>query len=161
MAFYNRTVLMGNLTRDPELAEYGEGLKVCRFTVACSERFKDRNGQPQQKTLFMDCSAFGKRAEVINQYFKKGNPIHIDGKLEQHSWEDEDNKRRTKISLKCENFSFVDSKQESNQEQTSKPTQQFQQPQRDNYGQQASLDSIPKFDGILKMPSQYNHDVEF
>ena len=88
MASYNRVLLMGNLTRDPQLKFLPSQTQVVEFGLAMNRRFKTATGEDREEVCFVDCSAFGRTAEVINQYFTKGKPIFIEGRLKYDQWED-------------------------------------------------------------------------
>lgn len=108
MASYNRVLLMGNLTRDPQLKYLPSQTAVVDFGVACNRTFKTQSGEQKEEVTFVDCSAFGRTAEVINQYFTKGKPIFIEGRLKYDQWEDKQGGgKRSKLSVQVENFQFV------------------------------------------------------
>lgn len=102
MASYNMFILMGNLCADPELKVFGE-TTVCRFRVAANRKWGDK-----EETLFIDCTAFGRTAELINEKHRKGQPIHIDGRLVTDEWDDRDTgKRRSKIVMLVNSMQFL------------------------------------------------------
>jgi single-strand DNA-binding protein len=108
MASYNRVLLMGNLTRDPQLKFLPSQTQVVEFGLAMNRRFKTATGEDREEVCFVDCSAFGRTAEVINQYFTKGKPIFIEGRLKLDQWEDKQGGgKRSKLSVVIENFQFV------------------------------------------------------
>ncbi len=108
MASFNKIILMGNLTRDPQLKYLPSQTAVVEFGLACNRRFKTATGEERDEVLFVDCASFGKQAEVINQYFTKGKPIFIEGRLKYDSWEDKQGGgKRSKLSVVIENFQFV------------------------------------------------------
>jgi single-strand DNA-binding protein len=111
MASYNKVILMGHLTRDPELkALPNSDSQVCNFSLAVNRRWKDANGADREEVLFIDCAAFGKTAETIAGNLTKGRPIHVEGHLRLEQWEQEDGQRRSKIRAVVEQFRFVDRK---------------------------------------------------
>jgi single-strand DNA-binding protein len=110
MASYNRVILMGNLTRDPELKTLPSQMVVCDFSLAVNRRWKDADGGDREEVLFIDCAAFGKTGQLIGENLAKGRPIHIDGHLRLEQWEQEDGQRRSKIRVVVEQFRFVDRK---------------------------------------------------
>jgi single-strand DNA-binding protein len=108
MASFNKCLLMGNLTRDPELKFLPSQTAVTEFGVACNRKFRTKEGEDREEVTFVDCTAFGKTAEVISQYMSKGKPIFIEGRLKFDSWEDKtDGKKRSKLTVIIENFQFV------------------------------------------------------
>jgi single-strand DNA-binding protein len=111
MASFNRVILMGNLTRDPELkALPNSDTHVCDFALAVNRRWKDANGEERDEVVFIDCVAFGKTGQTIGESLTKGRPIHIEGRLKFEQWEQEDGQRRSKIRVVVEQFRFVDAK---------------------------------------------------
>jgi single-strand DNA-binding protein len=108
MANYNRIVLVGNLTRDPQLKYLPSQMAVAEFGLAVNHKFKGRDGQDREEVLFIDCSAFGKSAEIINQYCQKGKQLLVEGRLKYDSWEDKQGGgKRSKHSVVVDNFQFI------------------------------------------------------
>ena len=108
MASFNKVLLMGNLTRDPQLKYLPSQTAVVEFGVACNRKFRTANGEDKEEVTFVDVTSFGKQAEVINQYFQKGKPIFIEGRLKFDSWEDKQGGgKRSKLTVVIENFQFV------------------------------------------------------
>src|SRR6476619_6339979 len=108
MASFNKVILMGNLTRDPQLKYLPSQTAVTEFGLACNRKFKTQAGEDKEEVTFVDCTAFGRTGEVINQYFTKGKPIFIEGRLKYDSWEDKQGGgKRSKITVVIENFQFV------------------------------------------------------
>jgi len=107
MANFNRVILMGNLTRDPQLRYLPNNTPVCDFGVAVNRRYRDRDGNQKDEVCFVDVSAWGKQAEMINQYMAKGRPILIEGRLKFDTWTAQDGQKRSKLSVVAENFTFV------------------------------------------------------
>jgi single-strand DNA-binding protein len=112
MANLNRVLLMGNLTRDPELRYLPSQMPVVSLGLAINRRWKNKQGEQQEEAVFVDCEAFGRTAEVINQYLKKGRPIFIEGQLRLDQWTDKDGNKRSKLKVFVENFQFVDGRGE-------------------------------------------------
>jgi single-strand DNA-binding protein len=111
MANYNKVLLMGNLTRDPQLKYLPSQMAVAEFGLAINRRFKAQSGEDREEVTFVDCSAFGRTGEVINQYFQKGKPIFIEGRLKYDQWEDKQGGgKRSKMSVVVERFEFVGGK---------------------------------------------------
>lgn len=105
--YLNKVTLYGNLTRDPELKALPGGGQVANFGVATNRTFKDKNGAKQEQTEFHNVVAFGRTAEVIGQYFKKGRPILVEGRIQTRSWEGkEDGKKQYRTEIVLENFQF-------------------------------------------------------
>lgn len=105
--YINKVLLYGNLTRDPELRALPSGQQVASFALATNRTYKDKNGAKQEATEFHNIVAFGKQADVIGQYLKKGRPVYIEGRIQSRSWDDKtsgEKKYRTEIVI--ESFQF-------------------------------------------------------
>jgi single-strand DNA-binding protein len=112
MASFNRVILMGNLTRDPELRYTPKGTAVARIGMAINRSWKSETGEQREETTFVDIDAFGRQAETIAQYLKKGNPLLVEGRLRLDTWEDKQtNQKRSKLGVVLESFRFVGSAQ--------------------------------------------------
>jgi len=110
MANFNKVILAGNLTRDPELRYTPKGTAVARITLAVNRKWKSETGELKEEVTFVDVDAFGKTAETIGQYLKKGRPILIEGRLRYETWEDKQTKqKKSKLGVVLENFQFLDS----------------------------------------------------
>ena len=107
MASFNKVILLGNLTRDPELRMTSEGASICKLGLAVGRTYKDREGNQREETAFVDVDAFGRQAEVISQYFNKGKPILLEGRLKFDQWESSTGEKRNKLKVVLESFSFV------------------------------------------------------
>ena len=108
MASYNRVILMGNLTRDPQLKYLPSQTPVAEFGLAINRKFRAATGEDREEVCFVDVSAFGKTAELINTYFQKGKPILVEGRLKYDTWEDKQGGgKRSKLTVVAESFQFV------------------------------------------------------
>lgn len=107
MSNFNKVLLMGNLTRDPQLTYLPSQTAVVDFGLAVNRRWKSKEGEDKDETCFVDCRMFGRRAEVINKYCKKGNPLFIEGRLTFDSWTAQDGTKRSKLRVTVENFEFL------------------------------------------------------
>lgn len=105
----NRVVLIGNLTRDPELRSLPSGSSVCNFRVACNSTRRDAEGDFQEKPNFFDVSVFGERAENVSRYTRKGRRVAIDGRLDWREWETSDGQKRQTVSVIADTVMFLDS----------------------------------------------------
>lgn len=112
MASFNKVILVGNLTRDVELRQAGSS-QVGNIGLAVNRKYKTAAGERQEETTFVDCEAWGKTAEVIAQYFSKGRPILIEGRLKLDTWQDSDGGNRSKLKVVVESFEFVGDSQGS------------------------------------------------
>jgi single-strand DNA-binding protein len=107
MAF-NKVILLGNLTADPETRTTPSGQSVTSFSLAVNRTWNDQNGQRQEETSFINCTAWGPRGETIAKYVGKGRQLLVSGRLQQRTWDDKDTgKKRSSIDVIVEEFSFV------------------------------------------------------
>ncbi len=106
MASLNRVFLMGNLTRDPELRYTPSGTAVCEFGLAVNRTYTTRDGEKREDTCFVDITVWQRRGVVVSEYFKKGDPIFVEGRLKYDSWDSPDG-RRSKLSVTATNFEFI------------------------------------------------------
>ena len=98
MANYNKVILIGNLTRDPELRYTPKGTAVAKIGLAINRTWRSETGEMKEETTFVDVDAFGRQAETLGQYMKKGRPIMIEGRLRLDTWEDKQtNQKRSKL----------------------------------------------------------------
>jgi single-strand DNA-binding protein len=110
MANFNKVILAGNLTRDPEMRYTPKGTAVVKIGLAINRTWKTETGESKEEVTFVDVDAFGRTAEVISQYFKKGRPILIEGRLRYETWDDKQtNQKRSKLGVVLENFQFLES----------------------------------------------------
>ncbi len=109
MAYYNRVILMGNLTRDPELRFLPSGMAVCSFGLAVNTQFK-RNDETVKETCFIDITVFGKQAENVHEYLSKGQTALVDGRLRYRTWEDQDGKKYHKHEIIAQTVQFINSR---------------------------------------------------
>ena len=105
--YLNKVFLYGNLTRDPELKALPSGSQVANFGLATNRTYKDKSGAKQEATEFHNIVAFGRTAEVIAQYMKKGRPMFVEGRIQTRSWEGkEDGKKQYRAEIVVDNFQF-------------------------------------------------------
>lgn len=108
MASYNRVIIMGNLTRDPEFRQIASGQSVCRLGLASNRQFKNRQtGMMVQEVCFVDIDVWGPQAESCNQYLQKGRGVLVEGRLKLDSWVDNDGNRRSKHSIVADRVTFL------------------------------------------------------
>jgi single-strand DNA-binding protein len=109
MANLNKVMLIGNLTRDPELKYTPGNQAVCELGLAVNRKYRTKDNEEREEVTFVDCEAWGKQAEVIKQYMTKGRPIFIEGRLKLDTWEDKEGGKRSKMRVVVENFQFLGS----------------------------------------------------
>ncbi len=108
MANFNRVLLIGNLTRDPELRYTPSGSAVVKFGMAVNRKYRNSTTQEMvEETTFIDIEGWGRQAETFNQYMSKGRPVFVEGRLRFDSWESKEGQKRTKLVVVMENFQFM------------------------------------------------------
>lgn len=108
MRGFSKAIIAGNVTRDPDMRTTPSGSQVCSFAIAVNRSYKDSSGAQQDQVSYLDCVAWGKSAEIISQYIKKGSQLLVSGRLEQRSWEDKNSgQKRSRVEIVVEDFSFI------------------------------------------------------
>jgi len=113
MASLNKVLLIGNLTRDPDVRVMTNGRAVCNFGLALNRSYKDSEGNRKDETTFVDVECFGPRAEAVGRFFTKGRSIFVEGRLKLDQWESKEGEKRSALKVVLDNFEFVDSKQDT------------------------------------------------
>ena len=109
MANFNKVILIGNLTRDPELRYTPKGTAIAKIGLAINRTWKTETGETKEEVTFVDIDAFGRQAETLGQYMKKGRPIMIEGRLKLDTWDDKQtNQKRSRLGVVLETFQFLD-----------------------------------------------------
>jgi single-strand DNA-binding protein len=125
MANINRVVLVGNLTKDPELKHTPSGTAVCSLRIAVNSRRRDEAGQWVDKPNYFDVSIFGNQAESSAQYLSKGRPVGIDGRLDWREWEAQDGSKRQAVQIIAESVQFLGSKGDDSEARSAGGGNQF------------------------------------
>ena len=107
MASFNKVILVGNLTRDPELRVTGTGLSICKIGLAVNRSYTSKEGESKDETTFVDVDVFGKQAEILGKYMQKGRPLMVEGRLKLDQWESNDGQKRSKLGVVLESFQFL------------------------------------------------------
>jgi single-strand DNA-binding protein len=111
MASFNKVIIAGNLTRDPELRYTPKGTAIASFGLAINRKWKSETGETKEEVTFVEVEAWDRQAEVVAQYFKKGRPILVEGRLKFDQWEDKNtHQKQSKLKVRLESFSFIDTK---------------------------------------------------
>lgn len=140
----NKVMLIGNLTRDPELKHTPRGAAVAEFGLAINRVWNDESGQRREEATFVDVTCWGRMAEVIAEYVRRGDPLFIEGRLQLDQWEDKaTSQKRSKLRVIGESFEFLKSKDASSA--GAAPTQASPRPPRAPLA--AMNDQLDKFDG--------------
>ena len=138
MANYNKILLLGNLTRDPQLSYTPNQTAVVDFGLATNRRWTAQDGNQREETCFIDCRAFGRQAENINKYLSKGRLVFIEGRLTFDTWTAQDGSKRSRHRVTVENLQFMPGTGSTNSEQQA----QHSTPLDSNLNQQTD-DDIP------------------
>jgi single-strand DNA-binding protein len=115
MANFNKVLLVGNLTRDPELKSTPSNQSVAQIGLAVNRNYQTKEGEKREETTFVDCEAWGRTAEVMCQYLAKGRPVLVEGRLKLDQWQDKDGNNRSKLKVVIENFQFLGGRGEGGQ----------------------------------------------
>ncbi|RIK66213.1 MAG: single-stranded DNA-binding protein [Planctomycetota bacterium] len=107
MASFNKVILAGNLTRDPQLSYLPSNTPVVEFGLAMNRKWKAQNGEMREEVCFVDIRAYGRQAETLNQYMNKGKPLLVEGHLRYDTWEGKDGQKRSKLYVVVDNFQFI------------------------------------------------------
>jgi single-strand DNA-binding protein len=107
MASVNKVILIGNLGKDPELKFTPSGVAMAKFSIATTERFKDSDGNPQEKTEWHNVVLWRRLAELANEYLKKGSPVYIEGRIQTRSWDDENGQKRYMTEIVGDRMQFL------------------------------------------------------
>jgi single-strand DNA-binding protein len=110
MPSYNKVILVGNLTRDPELRYTPKGMAIAKLGLAVNRTWRNEAGESKEEVTFVDVDSFGKQAETLAQYMKKGRPLMVEGRLKLDQWDDKaTGQKRSKLGVVLESFQFLDS----------------------------------------------------
>ena len=109
MASYNRVLLMGNLTRNPEIRYTPSGTAVADLGLAVNENFKNKAGETVEQTCFVDVVVWGRQAETASEYLHKGSPVFVEGRLQLDQWESQEGEKRSKLRVRADRVQFLGS----------------------------------------------------
>ncbi len=104
--YLNKAFIFGNLTRDPEVRALPSGMNVCNFGVATNRVFKDRDGKKQEQTDFHNIVVFGRQADTVAQYLKKGSSVFIEGRMQTRSWDGKDGEKKYRTEIVADRVQF-------------------------------------------------------
>jgi len=129
MANFNKVMLMGNLTRDPEVRYTPKGTAIATIGLAVNRQWTTESGEKKEEVTFVDVDVWGKQAETIGQYMTKGKPIFIEGRLKLDQWDDkESGQKRSKLKVVCEGFQFIGAPKGGNTEVSEQPPRASSRP---------------------------------
>ncbi len=141
MADFNKVIIMGNLTRDPELKYIPSGQAVCSFSLALNNKYTSSNGEAKNDVSYIDIVVFGKAGENCNQYLSKGRSAMVEGRLQQRRWESQDGQKRSKVEVVAQSVTFMP-KAESNSGGDRQQPNSNQGGQQEN-NQAVNLNDVP------------------
>lgn len=121
MPSYNKVILIGNLTRDPENKAFANGNSVTEFSLAVNRKYQTQDGDKKEEVTFVGVKAFNKPGEVIAKYVRKGDPFMVEGRLSQDNWEDQNGNKRSKTYVMLEKFEFLKGQSDPSERQESQP----------------------------------------
>jgi len=164
MANYNKVILVGNLTRDPQLSYLPSQTPVVELGLAVNRNWTAQDGQRREEACFIDVRAYGKPAEIINHYMAKGRSILIEGRLQFQQWQAQDGSRRSKHIVIAENFQFLGARGESEDasqtEARVRPPARTQNAPKPEQARQADdVDATANADDVTPPPS--DDDIPF
>ena len=139
MASFNKVILIGNLTKDPELRYTPQGTAVTTLRIAVNSRYKDKKGELKNETCFINCVVWGQMAETCNQYLQKGKAVLIEGRLQSRSWQDQEGKNRSVIEIRTDRVQFLSQAGTAQQTQPSQG-QGTEQPQTEQPPEEPVMD---------------------
>ena len=152
--------MIGNLTRDIELKYIPSGAAIAKSAIATSHKYKSQTGEQKEEVCFLDFDVFGKQAEILNQYVRKGSKVMLEGRLVLNRWTAQDGSNRSNHTLRVENFKFLDSKND-NQGQSGGGygQQQPMQQQQQSYNNQDSYNQAPQAQQYQQPMQQQEHKI--
>jgi len=162
---YNKVIMIGNLTRDIELKYLPSGAAIAKSAIATSHKYKAQNGEQKEEVCFLDFNVFGKAAEILNQYVRKGSKVMLEGRLVFEQWQANDGSNRNRHTLRVDEFKFLDSKNDSGNMGGgyNQAPQQVAQPQYNQQPQYNSQAAPYENNNYNKQPggmNQRQNDVE-
>ena len=113
MSSYNRIIMVGNLTRDPDVTFTNSNVSVCKFGIATNHKWKNKDGDEREEVCFLDCTLFGKAGDVFAKYMAKGRSVLLEGRLQLSRWETKDGDKRSRHEMMVESFTFLGSRNEA------------------------------------------------
>ncbi|MEA2051108.1 MAG: single-stranded DNA-binding protein [Campylobacterota bacterium] len=154
---YNKVIMIGNLTRDIELKYLPSGSAIAASSIATSHKYKMQDGTQKEEVCFLEFSVFGKQGEVLNQYVRKGSKVMLEGRLIFEQWQAQDGSKRSRHTLRVEQFKFLDSKADSANGGNNYNAPQQQQPYGQNQSSQNSYNNQQQYN--QPQQNSYNSQV--
>lgn len=153
MANFNKVLLMGNLTRDPEVRYTPKGTAIATLGLAVNRTWSTEAGEKKEEVTFVDVDVWGRQAETIGQYMSKGRPIFIEGRLKLDQWDDkESGQKRSKLKVVCENFQFLGAPKGGAEISEQAPPGNSRAPQRGRPASPPAAEEAPSGEGEDNIP---------
>ena len=157
----NKVLLIGNLTRDPELRYIPSGSAVATFTVAVNRVYKDQSGEKKEQTSFIRVVVWGRRAEVCGEYLSKGSPVFVEGRLQSRDWQTQDGQKRNTVEVVADNIQFLrgaNSKGAQGQKQVTPPPEEIE---TINLSDEQSMPGSGKKEAVEEKSQSTDEEVPF
>ena len=148
MASFNKVILMGGLTRDPELKQAASGVKVADLSLAITETWKDKNGESKETTCYVDIVVWNRQAELCCQYLTKGRQILIEGRLQLDEWENQQGEKRSKLRVRASRVQFLPDGKRAAGQGTSVSSDQTAAPQNTSAPAAPAVDDLGDDDDL-------------
>ena len=146
MPSINKVILSGNLVRDPDTRILENGTHLAKMSIANNQRYRDRNGEWQEKTCYVNVIAWRRTAELVSEFCRKGSPVLVEGELVFNSWEDRDGNKRNQLEVNARRIQFLERKGQDSSYRDNSPEQSGKA--QDNIEHESASDSIAQDDDI-------------
>ncbi len=146
MPSINKVIISGNLVRDPDTRILENGTHLAKMSIANNQRYRDRNGEWQEKTCYVNIIAWRKTAELVSEFCRKGSPVLVEGELVFNSWEDRDGSKRSRIEVNARRIQFLEKRGQDSSNRESSPAESGKTPDSNEYD--SGSDSMAQDDDI-------------
>lgn len=146
MPSINKVILSGNLVRDPDTRILENGTHLAKMSIANNQRYRDKSGEWQEKTCYVNVIAWRRTAELVSEFCRKGSPVLVEGELVFNSWEDRDGNKRNQLEVNARRIQFLERKGQDSSYRDNSPEQSGKAP--DNIEHESASDSIAQDDDI-------------
>lgn len=146
MPSINKVIISGNLVRDPDTRILENGTHLAKMSIANNQRYRDRNGEWQEKTCYVNIIAWRKTAELVSEFCRKGSPVLVEGELVFNSWEDRDGSKRSRIEVNARRIQFLEKRGQDSSNRESSPAESGKAPDSNEYD--SGSDSMAQDDDI-------------
>lgn len=148
MASFNRVILMGGLTRDPELKQAASGVKVADLSLAITEKWKNKNGETKETTCYVDIVVWQRQAELCCQYLSKGRQILVEGRLQLDEWENQQGEKRSKLRVRADRVQFLSDGRRTAGQRDPAASEQDSAPQNTSTSTASAMDDLGDDDDL-------------